>query len=65
MDNITELKNNQLLDLKEQCKLDGINFDSMSKLLDAEKVKKLLKRTHYIQQTIDNEIVKSLDYENK
>ena len=54
-----------MLDLKEQCKINGINFDSMLKLLDAEKVKKLLKRIHYVQQTIDNEIVKSIDNENK
>lgn len=65
MDNITDLKDKQLLDLKEQCKINGINFDSMLKLLNSEKVKKLQKGNHYISQTIDNEIEKSLDNENK
>lgn len=65
MDNLTELKNKQLFDLKEQCKINGINFDSMLKLLNSEKVKKLQKRNHYIQQTIDSEIEKSIDNENK
>ena len=54
-----------MLELKGQCESHGIKFDSMIKLLNSEKVKKLQKRNHYIQQTIDNEIEKSLGHENK
>ena len=65
MNSINDLKNNQLLELKEQCEINGVNFDSMAKLLNSEKIKKLQKRNHYIQQTIDSEIEKSLNHENK
>jgi len=61
---IEEIKAKQLLELKEQCKMNGVNFDSMVKLLNSEKIKKLQKRNHYIQQTIDNEIEKTLNHEN-
>ena len=62
---IEYIKTKQLLDLQEQCIKQGVDFNSMQKLLNAEKVKKLQKRNHYIQQTIDNVIEKSLDHENK
>lgn len=62
---IEDIKTKQLLDLQEQCIKQGVDFNSMQKLLDSEKVKKLQKRNHYIQQTIDNEIEKSLNHENK
>jgi hypothetical protein len=61
---IEEIKAKQLLELKEQCKMNGVNFDSMVKLLNSEKTKKLQKRNHYIQQTIDSEIEKTLKHEN-
>ena len=59
-----EIKMNQLLELEEQCLINGVSFDSMKKLLDSEKSKKLQKRNHYIQQTIEGEIEKLLDHEN-
>jgi len=62
---IEDIKTKQLLDLQEQCIKQGVDFNSMQKLLNAEKVKKIQKRNHYIQQTIDNVIEKSLDHENK
>ncbi len=62
---IKDIKTKQLLDLQEQCIKQGVDFNSMQKLLNSEKVKKLQKRNHYIQQTIDNVIEKSLDHENK
>ena len=62
---IEEIKDKHLLDLQEECQKNSVNFHSISKLLDAEKVKKLLKRNHYIQQTIDSEIENCLNYENK
>lgn len=65
MDKINDVRNEQLLDLKEQCEKNGVNFDSMVKLLNSEKIKKLQKRNHYLLQTIDSEIEKSLNHENK
>lgn len=62
---VEEIKANQLHELEEQCLIHGVKFDSMIKLLNSEKSKKLQKRNHYIQQTIDGEIEKSLNHENK
>ena len=59
------VKNKQISDLKEQCLIQDVDFNSMLKLLNSEKIKKLQKRNHYIQQTIDREIEKSLDNGNK
>jgi len=56
MNSINDFKNKQLIELKVQCEIHGVNFVSMQKLLNSEKVKKLQKRNHYIQQTIDTEI---------
>jgi hypothetical protein len=60
---VEEIKINQLIELEEQCLINGVNFDSMKKLLNSEKNKKLQKRNHYIQLTINSEIEKSLDHE--
>jgi len=62
--NIEDIKTKQLLALQEQCLKKDVNFDSIQKLLEAEKVKKLQKRNHYIQQTINSEIEKIVGYEN-
>ena len=61
---VEEIKMNQMIELEEQCLKNGVSFDSMKKLLDSEKSKKLQKRNHYIQQTIEGEIEKLLDHEN-
>ena len=58
-----EIKMNQLIELEELCLMNGVSFDSMKKLLNSEKSKKLQRRNHYIQQTINSEIEKSLDHE--
>ncbi len=65
MENINKIRKEQLEELKSICSTNGINFDSMNKLLQSERVKKLQKRNHYIQQTIDSEIAKTLGDENK
>lgn len=62
---VEEIKANQLRELEDQCFIHGVKFDSMIKLLNSEKSKKLQKRNHYIQQTIDSEIEKSLSHEDK
>ena len=61
---VEEIKMNQMIELEEQCLKNGVSFDSMKKLLNSEKNKKLQKRNHYIQQTIEGEIEKLLDHEN-
>lgn len=65
MENISKMREDQLVELQKQCDINGVEFGSMIKLLDSEKIKKLQKRNHYIQQTIDNEIERSLNHENK
>lgn len=62
---IEEIKANQSHELEKQCMINGVKFESMRKLLNSEKSKKLQKRNHYILQTIDSEIEKSLYHENK
>lgn len=58
------IKKQQIEELKILCDSNGVNFDSMEKLIESERVKKLQKRNHYIQQTIDSEIEKTLSHEN-
>ena len=62
--NIEDIKTKQLLALQEQCLKNNVDFNSIQKLLEAEKVKKLQKRNHYIQQTINSEIEKIVGDEN-
>ena len=65
MENIDRIRNGQIDELKSICSSNGIDYDSMERLLQSERVKKLQKRNHYIQQTIDSEIEKTLGDENK
>jgi hypothetical protein len=65
MENIDRIRNEQSEELKSICSSHGIEYDSMERLLQSERVKKLQKRNHYIQQTIDSEIEKTLEDENK
>ena len=62
--NIENIKTKQLLALQEQCLKKDVDFNSIQKLLEAEKVKKLQKKNHYIQQTINSEIEKIVGNEN-
>ncbi len=65
MENISTIKDKQIADLQSICTSNGIEYQSMEKLIQSERVKKLQRRNHYIQQTIDSEIEKALDNENK
>ena len=58
--NAKEVKNNQLEKLRSDCEEKGISFNSIQKLLESEKVKKLQKGNHYIDQTIKDEIEKAI-----
>ena len=58
--NAKEIKAEQMQKLQAECEKKGISFDSMQRLLESEKVKKLQKRNHYIQQTIIDEIEKAI-----
>ena len=62
--NVEDIKTKQLLALQEQCLNKNVDFNSILKLIEAEKVKKLQKRNHYIQQTINSEIEKIVGDEN-
>ena len=42
----------------------GVDFQSMEKMIETEKIKKLRKGNHYIQQVIDKEIEKITTNEN-
>lgn len=58
--NAKEIKAYQLQKLKEECENRGVSFNSILRLLESEKIKKLQKRNHYIQQTIIDEIEKAI-----
>lgn len=62
---IDKIKNKQIEELKSICESNGVDFKSMDKLVQSERLKKLQKRNHYIHQTIDSEIEKALENENK
>jgi len=59
------IKNKQIEELKTICDANKVSFKSMEKLIQSERFKKLQKRNHYIQQTIDSEIEKIINNENK
>lgn len=57
---IDMIKSKQIEELKAICDKNGVDFKSMEKLIQSERLKKLQKRNHYIQQTIDSEIEKAI-----
>lgn len=65
MNRIQNLKETHNEALEKSCQENQVAFSSIQKLLEAEKTKKLLKRNALIQQTIDKEIEKSLENENR
>ena len=65
MSNKKEVKKQLDEDLMQLCYENEIDYKSMEKLIDAERVKKLSKRNHYIQQIIDKEIENTVKDENK
>ncbi len=60
-----EIKAKQMQDLQKECAIQDIDFSSMQRLLNSERLKKLSKRNLFIQQTINSEIEKSINHENK
>ena len=62
--NISDVKKKQLSDLKDFCSKNNVDFNSIKLLLEAEKIKKLQRKNHYIQETIDKEIEKILKNES-
>jgi hypothetical protein len=58
--NPKEIKELQLKKLNAVCNEKDINFESILNLLNSEKIKKLQKKNHYIQQTIIDEIEKAI-----
>lgn len=66
MNRIEKIKGEQNIELNEICTKTGASIISIENMLKSEKIKKLYKRNHYIQQTIDKEIENNLsnNYEN-
>ena len=64
MNSITEVKQEQFDLLRVVCEDNDIPMEIMMRLLEAEKVKKLLRRRALIQETIELEIDKAINYEN-
>lgn len=65
MNKITKLRQVHIEQLEKHCILNKVSPSSVLKLIDAEKTKKLLKRSTLIQSTINNEIEKMIENENK
>ncbi len=63
--NISDIKIKQLSDLENFCNQNNIDYKSIKLLLEAEKIKKLQRKNHYIYETIDNEIEKILNNESR
>jgi len=65
MRDIKEVKKHLDEDLMQLCYENEIDYKSLEKLIDAEKVKKLRRGNHFIQQTIEKEIENAVKDENK
>lgn len=64
MNRISEIRDLHNKELEQSCSTNKVSFNSILKLLDAEKTKKLLKRNALIQQNIDREIDNAIENEN-
>jgi hypothetical protein len=60
MSRIKQIKEIHNRELEKHCEKHSISFQSIQKLLEAERSKKLLKRNALMQQNIDREIDNSL-----
>jgi hypothetical protein len=65
MSRITTLKITHSKELEKYCILNNVALSSIKNLLEAEKTKKLLKRSALIQQNIDREIDNAIENENR
>jgi hypothetical protein len=61
MSRVEELKKEQETKLRKLCENHTIDYKSLGRLIDAEKVKKLLKRKASMQQTISKEIERNIN----
>lgn len=61
MNRIEEIKKGHVRKLKDLCEEKNVDFDSLQELIEAEKVKKLLKRKASMQQTISNLLKREMD----
>ena len=61
MNRIEEIKKGHIGKLKNLCEEKNVDFDSLQELIEAEKVKKLLKRKASMQQTISNLLTREMD----
>lgn len=64
MSRISNLRQSHYTSLQKHCSTTGVVPESVQRLLEAEKTKKLLKRNALIQQTIDREIDNAIENED-
>ena len=65
MSRISNLRKTHNDELEKHCLANQVSFNSVQKLLEAEKTKKLLKRNALIQHNIDKEIDNAIENENR
>ena len=61
MNRVEEIKEGHIRKLKTLCEKNNVDFKSLQELIEAEKVKKLLKRKASMQQTISNLLKREMD----
>ena len=61
MNRVEEIKKGHHRKLTELCKENNVDFEMLQELIEAEKVKKLLRRKASMQQTIANLLKREMD----
>jgi len=64
MSRIYELRQLHNQELEKFCRRNQVNFASLQRLLEAERAKKFMKRSAFVQPIIDQEINNNLENEN-
>lgn len=65
MNRISKIRQRYSEELEKHCSVNKVSLISIQKLLEAEKTKKLLKRSTLIQNSINNEIENAIENENR
>jgi len=65
MNRITRLRQSYMSLLDKYCIQNKVDVQSIKRLLDLEKTKKLMKRNVVIQQNIDKEIENAIENDNR
>lgn len=65
MNRVEIIKDGHIRKLKELCEEKNVDFNSLQELIEAERVKKLLKRKASMQQTISNILSRELSEDSE